>query len=409
MGFPKFHFRKSKSKTPAAAGGQQTPASASSYGNDFTRMTPAQTGPDDRAGGPGEIQMTEAEIANTRFYGASRHRSHQMGLLADDMEQKTGKNSFLERQTVDDLNARVSITPEPFVTSSGLGEFRNMLREAVFDKAPKSTDEEARAWGQWLSEPSRFYALMMPELNSELCRRDMKLDKNAMREPDGPDAVDTTEPEENVERMDHAHKRIYIGDKRRMDDMSYFINSGQTRDVNGEKYTIYWAQEGYRMDTMRDSDDPDLAIQENYHTWTPQMKEIHENALQADASKQDELYKQFEKATTKKYWRSSSEKAKKGAEKFAQVVQRKTFEWVMNTVQNRFFRLTSLFGLDFFKSRGNTVQFARDVGQENYREGAVVRAITDSEWAHAQLMGYTGAGGHVHRVNGADRFKLRQS
>lgn len=404
MGFPKFHFGKSKSKT--ASSDARTGASVGAYRGDFQRLTPAQPAVDDRANATGDIEMSDVEIANTRFYGASRHRSHQMSLLAQDMEEKTGR-SALEKQTVDDLNGRVGITPEPFSYGS-LGPIRKMLAEAVYKKAPQSTDEEARAWGAWLAESSRFYALMMPELNSELCRRDMKLDKNAMREPEA-GQVDTKEEEDNVERIDHVKKRVYVGDRRRMDDMSYFINSGQTRDVNGEKYEVYWGQEGYRMDMMRDMADPDLGIQENYHTWTSEMKELHEKALQADDSGADEAYQELEAATRRKYFRSSSQKAKEGAAKMTKVVRRKTFEWVSNTVQNRFFRLTSLFGLDFFNSRGNTVQFARDIGQENYDEGAVIRAITDSEWAHAQRMGYTGAGGHVHRVNGRDRFKLKQA
>ena len=86
----------------------------------------------------------------------------------------------------------------------------------------------------------------------------------------------------------------------------------------------------------------------------------------------------------------------------------KTINWFKSTIQNRFFRLTSLYGLDFFKSRGNTIQFARDVGQQDFAKGGVNRVITDSEWAHANRMGYTGAGGHVRRVNGQDRFKLKQ-
>lgn len=55
---------------------------------------------------------------------------------------------------------------------------RKAVIEAVTKKAPNSPNEEARAWGEWLSEPSRMTALLMPEIGAEDCIRDRKLNKN---------------------------------------------------------------------------------------------------------------------------------------------------------------------------------------------------------------------------------------
>ena len=207
---------------------------------------------------------------------------------------------------------------------------------------------------------------------------------------------------ENVEKIDRDKKRIYVGDKKRMDNLSSFINSGQTRDVDGEPYTIYWIQESYKVDMAKNTGKDD------YHTWTPEMKAIHEKSMNIPSNDAMECYEELEKANRKKYFLSNSEKAIKNSRDFKNKVMEKTINWFKSTIQNRFFRLTSLYGLDFFKSRGNTIQFARDVGQQDFAKGGVNRVITDSEWAHANRMGYTGAGGHVRRVNGQDRFKLKQ-
>ena len=379
---------------------QRQSAAVTAYQNDFRSMAPVQPATDDRAGKTDEIQVSGAEVDNSRFYGASAHRMTQMGMLSNDVREKTGSSNVM-KQTVDNLNGRVGITGACFQQIC-LGAMRKMVLDAIEKNAPASDNEEAREWGKWLSEGSRLYALLMPEMNSEVCRRDMHLDKNAKESVSDAEDVETTEAEDNVERIDRENKRIFVGDRKRMDSLSNWINSGQTREIDGEQYEIYWTQESYGSDRQRDVGADD------YHSWTPEMKAIHEEALQQENyDKATVEYDKLEEATKRKYFWSGSKKTAQKAKAFRKSVVDKTNAWVSRTIQNRFFRLTSLMGLDFFKSRGNTVQFARDIGQQNYAGGRVGRVITDSEWAHANRMGYAGAGGHVHRVNGADRFKLR--
>lgn len=370
------------------------------YRQDFTSMAQQPAVRDDRSAGVGDVDISQQELANSRFYGTSHHRADQMTELHRDVMQKTGSSNVME-QTVDKLNARVKINGRVFGNITFF-EMRKMVADAIQKEAPASPDAEARAWGQWLSEPSRLTALMMPEINSEMCRRDMKLDKDAKGDLSDGEQVESTDNVENVEKIDRDKKRIYVGDRKRMDNLSNFINSGQTRDVDGEPYTIYWIQESYKTDVARDKG------QDDYHTWTPEMKAIHEKSMNIPSNDAMECYEQLEKANRKKYFLSNSEKAIKNSRDFKNMVMTKTINWFKTTIQNRFFRLTSLYGIDFFKSRGNTIQFARDVGQQDYDRGSVNRVITDSEWAHANRMGYTGAGGHIRRVNGQDRFKLKQ-
>jgi len=374
-------------------------SAVTAYQNEFHSMDSPQTGTDDRAGKSDAIQLSISDIANSRFYGASKHRAVQMRKLSEDVESKH-KSVDVMNQTVDKLNAGVGFTGFLFA-GPNLCVIRDTVEDAVKEEALRDKDPEVQAWGAWLSEPSRQEALKMPELNSEICRREMHLDKNAKESASDAEQVETTEAEENVERVDHANKKIYVGDKKRMDNLSNWINSGQTREIEGEQYEIYWAQESYGVDSMRQ-------VEDNYHSWTPEMKRIHEESMQGDVSTIQRQYDLLKEAAKKKYFFSSSQKTAQKAQNFRDMVYDKTTDWVKTTVQNRFFRLTSLMGLDFFKSRGNTIQFARDIGQENYAGGRVNRVITDSEWAHAQRMGYAGARGNVHRVNTTDRFQLQQ-
>jgi hypothetical protein len=63
-----------------------------------------------------------------------------------------------------------------------------------------------------------------------------------------------------------------------------------------------------------------------------------------------------------------------------------TSMWLNQEVMNSFWRLTSLMGLDFFVSRNKHVAFVRQAGQADFQGER--RAITDSEWQHANDQGY---------------------
>lgn len=358
------------------------------------------------------IEMTDDELENTRFYGASNARGTQMEQFGTNVAQKRGTNK-VKSKSVDNLNQRIGITGQFFSNyPPTLRAMRDGVAKAIFDNAVNNEqDEEAKEWGRWLAEESRFTALLMPEMNGEFCRREMKLDDGARESLSDAEQIKTTEKEENVQRIDYKKHRIYVGDKKRMDNLSHWINSGQTRDIDGEKYEIYWVQESYGVDALKTSSD---AKEQPYYTWTPEMKKLHDESLKEETDKVQGKYDGLKEIFKKQYLQGNSNKKdlETDAEKYAENCKRnimfRTYNWVKSSIQNRFFRLTSLMGLDFFNNRGNTIQFARDIGQENYDGAAVNRVITDSEWAHAQRMGYTGKKGHVHRVNTTDRFRLRQ-
>lgn len=334
-----------------------------------------------------DIELTADEILNSRFYGVADVRGRQL----DDLEQniaKTGYTWYGGNQTVDALNHKIGIICDMFWDLPSLGMVREQVDEAVNQNAPNVQDAEVQAWGEWLREPSRWNALMMYEMNGEECRRQRHLDCETV---DQTSHVDTSVVRDlqNI-HVDENQKIIYRGDMSRAGDRSNFINSGlETQDG----YKVYWLQEDCGTDDAR----------RGCYSWTEEMKDIHEiiiNANEADTVAQG--YEELAEIAYDDIFNNED-----NAIAFAKVIQTETENWQGLSAQYRFFRLTSLMGMDFFVSRGNIVRFAREENQPNYTGGAVNRVITDSEWAHAEDMGYV-AGGNVRRYDNDDRFKLRR-
>lgn len=335
-----------------------------------------------------DIGLTAGEIQNSRFYGVARVRGRQLDDLGQDINAKTGYTWNGGNQTVDLLNYKLGITNDMFYKNLTLGMVRANVKNAI-DAAPFAPDLEVQAWGEWLREPSRWDALMMYEMTGEECRRARGLDRDIVEQRP---YVDTRADRNfQIAQIDNQRRIIYRGDKNRNDRNSHWINSGKTIT-----YTIYWMQEGCGTDDMRTPNNQS-------YIWTDTMRDAHDKVINADNN-----------STVYQNWNNFIREAEKSnlfdnvtGPLFLNKVDDETMNWHHISAQSRFFRLTSLMGMDFFVNRGNTVRFSRNANQINYDESPVNRVITDSEWAHAEEMGYL-AEGRVIRHDNDDRFRLRQ-
>lgn len=329
------------------------------------------------------IGLTEAEIKNSRFYGVARVRGRQLDNLGRDIRGKTGHIWHGGYQTVDALNMALGLSFDTMSKKQSMGIVREYVKAAV-NPINRTAPEEVRAWREWLKESSRWRALMMYEMNGEECRRERRLDSN-LANPTY--CVPTTKKGDfKIAHIDVPGKKIYVGDENRFDNNVNWINSGIT-------YTLYWMQEG------RGTDD-----NKNKHgtggVWTNEMKTAHNQVI--DAKTVNAIAVGYNKLR-----QESAAAGYNNPEAIKQFVSNETRLWQQFSPPYRFFRLTSLMGMDFFVNRGNTVRFARDKHQLNYAGHDVNRVITDSEWAHAEDMGYV-AGGNVIRYDNDDRFVLRR-
>lgn len=402
------------------------------------------------------MELTRPQLLATRLYGAEHPacqnnefnfgRTWMKVQLKNSVDQAKNEgvvNYINNNMTVDKLNGRIGINSDMFAKGS-LGNVRYALGLALGKSQTMKKDKEAMAWGEWLAEESRFKALMMPEMTGEVCRKNLKMDKEDNNDTEdetsaGENKIDTTGEQRNFKEIDIDNHRIIVGDANRVDrrnlDNSHLINSGikrpvkvEVKDEKGEKsekfeeFEVFWFQEKYSSaDIMKTETDI------KQHTWTPELRKIHDkliNEYDDDGSgagmekKYKELktakYNELITAYPKKYFINKDrrvEEYKNEAEEFRDDVFDKTFNWIMTAAKNRFFRLTSLMGLDFFNHQGNNILFARENNQQDYTKGRVKRVITDSEWAHANQMEYMKDEKQFRQVekNRGDVLKVVQS
>ncbi|MCH5269362.1 MAG: hypothetical protein J1E83_01305 [Lachnospiraceae bacterium] len=327
-----------------------------------------------------DIGLKGDEILNSRFYGVAGVRGRQLVGLRDDIARKTHQNWQVGNQTVDALNMALGLSFNTMSQKQSMGIVREYVEGAV-NSINRTAPEEVQAWSAWLKEPSRWNALMMYEMNGDECRRERCLDK-ALKNPAY--CVPTTKERNlKIAYIDMPGKRIYAGDENRYDNRVNWINSGLT-------FTLYWMQEGRGTDDNKNKRGID-------GEWTDGMKAAHNQVI--DAPNVNTITEGYNKL------RQESAVYYGNPEAFNQLVSNETRHWQQFSPPYRFFRLTSLMGMDFFVNRGNMVRFARNENQPNYTGHAVNRVITDSEWAHAEEMGYL-AEGRVIRHDNDDSFHL---
>ena len=297
------------------------------------------------------------------------------------MEQ-AGEEESQYHTTVDDLNRTIGIVPDMF---ENMGIFRNQLEEKL--SPPQETpstpaQKEAVAWRMWLSESSRKNALQMPEMNTAQFLVDQRLDE----------ATD--------ERKDAS---AYEQRSMDSDNLSHQIDSGQIDPETGEH--IMWTQEAHKANQQR-------MLNPQYVYWTPELRQAADSLINAPSlGEKNASEGNIKKASVGAALKAKNEgkdvkNATQTGHQWAEKILNNFLRW-MSVVQGRFWRLTSLMGLDFFASRKKQVLFTRAdpnapdfVGSAERRR----RLITDSEWRHVREMGYEKTGA-VKRLNVGDKLK----
>lgn len=352
--------------------------------------------------GGGAVQGDDIDVdsLNVAHYGTesgpgSRAAHRQQGV---DMARHTPERAQQTHNTVDSLNTTIGLTQGMFGTYSLSKGHRKQLREKVIvksrqirpttqedmaDTSMTAKQREANAWIRWLIEPSRITALLMPEMNAAQCRKDRRLDRATDMITQG-----------GMERDDATSEDV-AGEH---DEMSHHINSGQIDPTTGQP--IMWHQEGHRSDLSR-------GFAAQHQNWSPALLDAHNRLVEmppeADEGRERnrfvELAKNEAVRRTKKkgfFERQSTyaqrvQQAEAAGRTMGDKIVSETLYWNYRDVSRRFWRLTSLMGLDFFNNYQKTVIFTRAHGTPTFNSPnpeSGRRAITDSEWQHANRMGY---------------------
>lgn len=232
--------------------------------------------------------------------------------------------------TVDTLNHAIGLSNETMV--GGLDHKRMTIRNVVNQPIGNLSNEEF-AWVNWLR--ARLEVLLLPSMTGVQCRTDMKMDDSWL---------------ERLRSVFNTPTRHTIAGR------------------NGSE----WQQENHSVNVVDGIDEVKEAyyINEERYAWTDLQRNSHDalardlTPLEDDLFPVEDVRNQIEYRTT--YWLGQS-----------------------GPVLNRFWRLTSKMGIDFFTDLGKHVAFVRNANQpEHIAHGR--RSITDSEWGHANQQGNIG-------------------
>lgn len=335
------------------------------------------------AANSGPAQDVDIDPTNVVHYGTSGSRAGSRTQHIEQtrkLMQEAGEDPDQRHTTVDELNRTIGLVPDIF---ENLGIYRKELQKKVA-KAEGGADtpahQEATAWREWLSEPSRMDALMMGEMDTNQFLVDQRLD------------------EDTDERKDAA---AYEQKSMDSDQLSHDINSGQVDPETGKAIT--WKQEAHKANQERE-----LGAQ--YVFWTPALRQATAAMANApDLGKKSEAESDVKEASMDAAAQAQAagrEVSPEAGKQWGQRILENFMRW-MSVVQGRFWRLTSLMGLDFFASRKKQILFTRaDPNAPDFKGAASRRRrmITDSEWRHVREMGYEKSGA-VKRLGANDVLK----
>ena len=93
-------LRRSSSRLNPQSLSSEAGVGSRAYRQDFTSMAPQPAVRDDRSADTGDIDISQQELANSRFYGTTHHRYGQMVELNSDVKGKLGTSNVMN-QTVD--------------------------------------------------------------------------------------------------------------------------------------------------------------------------------------------------------------------------------------------------------------------------------------------------------------------
>lgn len=288
------------------------------------------------------------------FYGHSHARSEYTATKKD--LDNASANTHL---TVDSLNRAIGLTSAVKTSISiPIGLTRAIIKTALEPNGGRELSKDVEAWRDWLYR--RKEILLMRDMTPNQCRYDMGI-----------------KDEKGKEHLDNAI-------------VPYILNS-----KNGITYGRTWKEEDYTVNfTKAQLEVRNKSTKKTYSsTFLGRVKSWTGKANVYDHMKVCEKHNDIVNANDVDTFNKSKDNFKKlTGDKIANEIINKTDKWLKGPVVKRFFRFTSLMGMDFFASRRNTIIFVRGNRNgpgQNYT-GNQAKSITDSEWEHAIDMKYLG-------------------
>ncbi len=239
----------------------------------------------------------------------------------------------MPHQTVDTLNEAIGLTNEAMVGPMGT---KRATVKGVLNHPQGGLSRDERAWIVWLQRNKK--ALLMPSMTGKQCREDMKMD----------DSWWATFTKKIIPPKKHNIKGLN---------------------------NITWKQESHDVNVVKNRQQQDYG-------WNINRRIAHNNYVNGMSADDNALTVDLENSFADA--------------NIVDYIIESTLIWLDGDVMHRFWRHTSLMGLDFFVARNKNVAFIREQGQDN----VIVNGrnpITDSEWMHATNQNYV-LNGHVERV-----------
>lgn len=230
--------------------------------------------------------------------------------------------------TVDTLNEAINLTNEA-IKGAPMQIKRQCIMDALNPNNNYGLSQDEVAWKQWLNQ--RQAPLLMNEMNGEQCRADMRMDNDFWKGimlwilPSTQNMIRGIGPNLWQEEAHDVNVDRTLHSR-------YSVEATQ-RDWNDAEYTAHDAYvDNYNGDPLRNEIKDDEVINNIFF---------------------------------------------------------RTDKWLTDVVMDKFWRLTSLMGMDFFVARGKHIDFIRANNEGTDPDPQTGRrSITDSEWLHAQNQGY---------------------
>lgn len=255
-----------------------------------------------------------------------------------------GLNRSNAHCTVDSLNEAIGLTNNSM--NGPMGSKRKVIYDAI-DQKDRGLSKDEKAWTQWLR--ARKNVLLMPEMTGEQCRHDLNLYRltDSFYNRWAPSFL--------------TFGSAFVNDADRKKSIPNFKHGNEQNHKT-------WTAENHSVNVAGRT--PKKQI------WTPTQIDAHDNFVASDNTKYIECCNKLN-------------------ESFGFTVGGKdspiftlTDKWLSEEVMHRFWRLTSLMGLDFFVQKGKNIVFVREENQKSHFDAEGRKSITDSEWEHAKRLKY---------------------
>lgn len=302
------------------------------------------------------IQMNK-NLNDTIYYGYALARHPY---LAHDRSA----DKSMPHLTVDSLNKAIGLS-NLTLKQYPMGIKRKRIQDAIADDNSRDLSQDEKDWASWLCVRSNV--LLMHDMTGEQCRYDMNM-KNLS--------------DSFYNRWAPSFLTFGSSFENNVDSKELILNYKDDNDTNKKT----WTEEDHSAN---------VANRTPYkHIWTPTQIEAHDKYV--DSSLNDDW------ADCKNALNRAFNFTDNLLQEDSPVLEL-TNKWLSQDVMHRFWRLTSLMGLDFFVHKGKHIVFVREKNQQPHFDAEGRKSITDSEWDHARDLGYVkdehNPNGYVERVN----------